>query len=165
MQCSVCQTINREGARFCKECGTFLAPLCPQCRRELPDHANFCDACGFALTEPTRATIPPPTPAKQTPRALSQYTVPLPPPLTETRLANADAASAEQTKLQQYIPKELLHKLNAAVAGGGLSSERRVVTMLFCDVKGSTAAAEQLDPEDWTDVINGAFEHMIKSIR
>ena len=42
--------------------------------------------------------------------------------------------------------------------------ERRVVTMLFCDVKGSTAAAEQLDPEEWTEIINGAFEHMIKPV-
>lgn len=69
-----------------------------------------------------------------------------------------------EARLQQYIPKELLKKLNAAIAGGGLIGERRVVTMLFCDVKGSTAAAERLDPEDWTDIINGAFEHMIKPV-
>ena len=42
--------------------------------------------------------------------------------------------------------------------------ERRVVTMLFCDLKGSTAAAEQLDPEDWTEIMNGAFTHMIKPV-
>jgi len=42
--------------------------------------------------------------------------------------------------------------------------ERRVVTMLFCDVKGSTAAAEQLDPEDWSEIINGAFEYMIRPV-
>jgi class 3 adenylate cyclase/tetratricopeptide (TPR) repeat protein len=42
--------------------------------------------------------------------------------------------------------------------------ERRIVTMLFCDVKGSTAAAEQLDPEDWSEIMNGAFTHMIKPV-
>lgn len=42
--------------------------------------------------------------------------------------------------------------------------ERRVVTMLFADVKGSTAAAEGLDPEEWTEIINGAFEYMIKPV-
>ena len=42
--------------------------------------------------------------------------------------------------------------------------ERRVITMLFCDVKGSTAAAEHLDPERWQELINGAFEHMIEPI-
>jgi len=42
--------------------------------------------------------------------------------------------------------------------------ERRIVTMLFCDVKGSTAAAEQLDPEDYSEIMNGAFTHMIKPV-
>lgn len=42
--------------------------------------------------------------------------------------------------------------------------ERRIVTMLFCDVKGSTAAAQHLDPEEWTEIINGAFEFMIKPV-
>ena len=44
------------------------------------------------------------------------------------------------------------------------SSERRVVTMLFCDVTGSTAAAENLDPEEWAEIMNGAFEHLISPI-
>jgi class 3 adenylate cyclase/tetratricopeptide (TPR) repeat protein len=42
--------------------------------------------------------------------------------------------------------------------------ERRVVTILFCDVKGSSAAAEHLDPEDWAEIMNGAFEHMIRPV-
>jgi class 3 adenylate cyclase/tetratricopeptide (TPR) repeat protein len=41
-----------------------------------------------------------------------------------------------------------------------VEGERRVVTMLFCDVVGSTAMAETLDPEDWTEIMNGAFERM-----
>jgi class 3 adenylate cyclase/tetratricopeptide (TPR) repeat protein len=45
-----------------------------------------------------------------------------------------------------------------------MEGERRVVTMLFCDLKGSTAAARQLDPEEWTEIMNGAFEHMITPI-
>jgi class 3 adenylate cyclase len=42
--------------------------------------------------------------------------------------------------------------------------ERRIVTMLFCDIKGSTAAAEHLDPEDWAEIMNGAFEYMIRPV-
>jgi class 3 adenylate cyclase len=41
----------------------------------------------------------------------------------------------------------------SAVARG----ERRVVTVLFADVVNSTGLAEDLDPEDWTDIMNGAF--------
>ena len=40
-----------------------------------------------------------------------------------------------------------MKKLEAARDMGGMVGERRVVTMLFCDMKGSTAAAEQLDPK------------------
>ncbi len=57
-----------------------------------------------------------------------------------------------------------MKKLQAARDKGGMVGERRVVTMLFCDLKGSTAAAEQLDPEDWTEIMNGAFAQMIKPV-
>jgi predicted ATPase/class 3 adenylate cyclase len=45
-----------------------------------------------------------------------------------------------------------------------VEGERRVVTILFCDVQGSTQAASKMDPEDWADIINGAFEHMIRPV-
>jgi class 3 adenylate cyclase/tetratricopeptide (TPR) repeat protein len=38
--------------------------------------------------------------------------------------------------------------------------ERRVVTILFCDVQGSTAIAEKLDPEEWARTIQSALEYM-----
>jgi class 3 adenylate cyclase len=64
----------------------------------------------------------------------------------------------------KFLPPELAAKLREASGKAGMEGERRVVTMLFCDVKGSTAAAEQLDPEEWTEVINGAFEFMIRPV-
>ena len=40
--------------------------------------------------------------------------------------------------------------------------------MLFCDVTGSTAAAaaaaEQLYPEEWAQIMTGAFEHLIAPV-
>ncbi|HSL45915.1 MAG TPA: adenylate/guanylate cyclase domain-containing protein [Anaerolineales bacterium] len=68
------------------------------------------------------------------------------------------------SELHRYIPEELMKKLQAAREKGGMVGERRVVTMLFCDLKGSTAAAEGLDPEDWTEIMNGAFAQMIKPV-
>jgi class 3 adenylate cyclase/tetratricopeptide (TPR) repeat protein len=41
-----------------------------------------------------------------------------------------------------------------------LEGERKVATVLFADVAGSTALAESLDPEDWAAVMNGAFSFM-----
>jgi class 3 adenylate cyclase/tetratricopeptide (TPR) repeat protein len=41
---------------------------------------------------------------------------------------------------------------------------RRRVTILFCDVKGSTAMAEALDPEDVMEIMDGAFDVLIEPI-
>jgi len=45
------------------------------------------------------------------------------------------------------------------------AGERRVVTILFCDVKGSTAMAEQLDPEEWAGIIQRALEYVTEPVR
>jgi predicted ATPase/class 3 adenylate cyclase len=90
-------------------------------------------------------------------------------PTTSSVLPKASKSPASEpalakSELHQYIPKELIKKLQVAQDMGGMVGERRVVTMLFCDLKGSTAAAEQLDPEDWTEIMNGAFAQMIKPV-
>lgn len=41
-----------------------------------------------------------------------------------------------------------------------IEGERKFATILFADVARSTAIAEQLDPEDWAIVMNGAFGFM-----
>ena len=66
--------------------------------------------------------------------------------------------------LDRYLPHELVTKLESARSRNTMAGERRVITMLFCDVKGSTAAAEKVDPEVWTEIMNGVFEHMIRPI-
>ena len=66
--------------------------------------------------------------------------------------------------LDRFLPRELADKLEAARTSGTMVGERRVLTILFCDIQGSTAAAEKLDPEEWTEIINGAFEYMIKPV-
>src|SRR5690348_13753824 len=83
-----------------------------------------------------------------------------------TRLAVETESGGEkpQFKLDRYLPQELITKLEAARSRNSMVGERRVITMLFCDVKGSTAAAEKVDPEVWTDIMNGVFEYMIRPI-
>ena len=83
-----------------------------------------------------------------------------------SRLAveNESPGEKSQFKLDRYLPQELITKLRAARSRNSMVGERRVITMLFCDVKGSTAAAEKVDPETWTEVMNGVFEVMIRPI-
>ncbi len=45
-----------------------------------------------------------------------------------------------------------------------IEGERRFASVLFADVARSTAIAEQLDPEDWAQIMNGAFGFMNAAI-
>jgi class 3 adenylate cyclase/tetratricopeptide (TPR) repeat protein len=45
-----------------------------------------------------------------------------------------------------------------------IQGERRVVTILFCDIKGSTALAEKFDPEEWADIMNDVFQQLIDPV-
>lgn len=79
-----------------------------------------------------------------------------------TRLAAADVEPVGH--FARYLPPELQRKLEAARTGRTMVGERRTITVLFADVQGSTAAAERLDPEEWADVVNGAFERLIRPV-
>jgi predicted amidophosphoribosyltransferase len=57
MQCSKCQHINRDGARFCEECGEKLQLRCFKCGSELKANAKFCDECGTKVSESDTAVI------------------------------------------------------------------------------------------------------------
>jgi len=139
MQCPQCQAENPDQAKFCLECGAKLQAVCPQCGAALPPQAKFCFECGFKIGAPAPAPPPPPTPAA--------------PPPTEAALAEA---------LKRLVPQEFADRLLATRGKAG--SERRMVTILFSDVKGSTAMAEKLDPEDVMEIMNGAFEVLIPPV-
>ena len=49
MKCPKCSFENREGAKFCLECGEKLEFQCSKCGKILPAEAKFCDGCGYNL--------------------------------------------------------------------------------------------------------------------
>ena len=135
MICPTCDSANPDGAKFCNSCGTRLPEPCAACGTVNPTGAKFCNNCGSKLTGEPRAA--------QAATPASELAVSAAPNLNtpgETK------ARPESTRTR---------------SGDG---ERRIVTILFCDVKGSTAAASALDPEEWTEIINGAFEYMIQPV-
>ncbi|MFN2196811.1 MAG: adenylate/guanylate cyclase domain-containing protein, partial [Anaerolineales bacterium] len=128
---------------------------CPSCQAENPETARFCMHCGerlLSICPQCAADLP----------AGANFCPSCGAPITQSN-RTLSSARARPVNLEKYIPPELAARL-AAQAEDGLLGERRIVTMLFCDLKGSTAAAEQLDPEAWTEILNGAFEHMIQPV-
>ncbi len=62
------------------------------------------------------------------------------------------------------MPEQYAAKLQQARALRAMQGERRIITLLFCDVTGSTAIAEKLDPEEWAEIMNEAFQYMIAPV-
>jgi class 3 adenylate cyclase len=75
-------------------------------------------------------------------------------------LEASETDQARQGRLSAAAPSPLIEKMRTAK----LTGERKPVTALFADVVGSTALAERLDPEDWTAIMNEAFDEMSKAV-
>ena len=83
MKCSKCQFENREGIKFCEECGAKFEFECPACKASIPFGRKFCGECGHKIEA---------TPEKL-PKELS--------------------FDEKLTKIQKYLPKGLTDKILA----------------------------------------------------
>jgi class 3 adenylate cyclase/tetratricopeptide (TPR) repeat protein len=70
---------------------------------------------------------------------------------------NCQTANPDKAKFCFNCGTQLKH---VAVSVG----ERKLVTVLFADVVGSTAMGERIDPEDVTEIMNGAFSFMNEAV-
>ncbi|TML11771.1 MAG: guanylate cyclase, partial [Actinobacteria bacterium] len=61
-----------------------------------------------------------------------------------------------------YTPRHLAEKILTARAA--LEGERKQVTVLFADVKGSMELAEQLDPEAWHGVLDRFLQLLAEGV-
>jgi class 3 adenylate cyclase/tetratricopeptide (TPR) repeat protein len=61
MRCPDCQVENREGRRFCGECGAPLALRCPDCGYENEPGEKFCGGCGRSTADSPASPAPTPT--------------------------------------------------------------------------------------------------------
>jgi len=72
MKCPKCQSDNREGVKFCEECGAKLELVCPNCGANIPLSKKFCGECGH---DRTKAEAAPPIdytqPQSYTPKFLA----------------------------------------------------------------------------------------------
>ena len=72
----------------------------------------------------------------------------------------SETDQVRQTRLSAAAPSPLIEKMRTAK----LTGERKPVTALFADVVGSTTLAERMDAEDWTAMMNEAFDEMSKAV-
>ncbi len=148
MNCPSCGHENRDRAKFCEECAAPFRRACESCGTELRPGAKFCDECGQAAAA-KKGTVPLSGPdAGSASRSGKEGQSPFSPAETPAPL--------------DYTPKHLADKI--LTSKSALEGERKQVTVLFADVKGSMDLAEQVDPEEWHKILNHFFEILADGI-
>jgi predicted ATPase/class 3 adenylate cyclase len=122
---------------------------CSKCQHENPATAKFCEECAARLTigcSNCGSQIS--TTAKFCPECAH----PLTPVTGEPRFASP----------KDYTPQHLVNRILAAKAT--LDGERKQVTVLFADIKGSTELIAGRDPEDAQKLLDPVLERMIDAV-
>src|SRR5579864_5789222 len=127
MRCAKCATENRDGRKFCAECGAPLNARCASCGAENEPAEKFCGECGAALAGKGQAVS-----AK--------------PPVTKPAAREIHITPAERDTSD--IPE----------------GERKTVTALFADIKGSMELIEDLDPEEARRLVDPALKLMMDAV-
>jgi class 3 adenylate cyclase len=123
---------------------------CGSCQQDHPAGARFCSACGTRLAAACAACgVDLPEGARFCP-ACGRALEPLPGPPA--------AGRAPET----YTPRHLAERILTSRAA--LQGERKPVTVLFCDLVGSTALAARLGPDAMHALLNRFFETALAEI-
>jgi class 3 adenylate cyclase len=69
--------------------------------------------------------------------------------------------TASLRSFTRYAPEEIVREVVATGREAMLSGNRREVTVLFCDLRGFTAFAEKLPPEEVVAILNDHFELLV----
>src|SRR5262245_58132332 len=125
MHCLQCQFENREGVRFCEQCGAKLEQTCPACGSIVPPDRKFCGGCGQPL-------------------------------------ASSQQVATKFSSPEVYTPKHLAEKI--LTSKSALEGERKQVTVLFADMKGSMELLADRDPEEARKLLDPVIEHMMEAV-
>jgi predicted ATPase/class 3 adenylate cyclase len=128
-KCLKCAHQNREGAKFCEECGGPFARKCGSCGADLSAKAKFCAECGASAGQPAQ---------------------------------HGQAPSAQFAAPDTYTPKHLAEKIWTSRAA--IEGERKQVTVLFADLKGSMELFADRDPEQTRKLLDPVLNHMMDAV-
>ncbi|HEX2521111.1 MAG TPA: adenylate/guanylate cyclase domain-containing protein, partial [Terriglobia bacterium] len=122
---------------------------CPRCQYENPSAVKFCGECGARLEllcPSCRAANP----------SANKF-------CNECGGAlHSGTAAAQFTSPQAYTPKHLAEKI--VTSKSALEGERKQVTVLFADMKGSMELLADRDPEEARRILDPVIEHMMEAV-
>ena len=122
--------------------------LCSRCNSEISAAAVFCDGCG-APVEITCSNC------AEVNRREAKFCK-----KCGQRLDQAQARAPHNIEVQ--LPAHLAEKILASRSA--MEGERKQVTVVFADIKGSTSLVEGLDPEEVRKIVDPALQVMMKAV-
>ena len=123
---------------------------CPQCQQDNPPQAKFCLECGTRLVL-TCAQCGTELPAG------AKFCLECGQPVGTRPVMPSRFATPET-----YTPKHLAEKI--LTARSDLAGERKQVTVLFADIKGSLELIADRDPEEARHILDPVLEHLMAAV-
>jgi class 3 adenylate cyclase/tetratricopeptide (TPR) repeat protein len=125
---------------------------CSSCNAENPDNKRFCGDCGASL-----------------PNFCAKCGVANPPDKRfcgdcGATLVSSGQPSAPRSAQSESFPADVRLTAEQPYESGPIDGERKTITALFADIKGSTELMEQLDPEEARALIDPALKLMIEAV-
>src|SRR3989304_3717192 len=122
---------------------------CARCQQENPPQAKFCIECAAPLARTCgNCGTPFPAAAKFCPECAQP--------------AGAAVAEPRFASPESYTPKHLAEKILTSKAA--LEGERKQVTVLFADLKGSMELLADRDPEEARKLLDPVLERMMEAV-
>src|SRR5262249_2886681 len=122
---------------------------CPRCQHENTSEVKFCGECGArleSLCPSCRASNP----------SVNRF-------CHECGGAlHSEAAAAQFISSQTYTPKHLAEKI--LTSKSALEGERKQLTVLFADLKGSMELLADRDPEEARKILDPVLERMMEAV-
>ena len=121
---------------------------CPRCQAENEERLKFCEECGAALVRACPNCGAQIRPGKK---------------FCGECGASAGAETVPRfTSPQTYTPEHLAERILTSRAA--LEGERKQVTVLFADLKGSMELLADRDPEEARKILDPVLERMIEAV-
>src|SRR5436190_21505719 len=123
---------------------------CPRCEQENPTHARFCMKCGASITLTCTKC------GTELPAGAAFCFC------CGQAVATTIPAATKFTTPHAYTPKHLAERILTSKAA--LEGERKQVTVLFADLKGSMELLSDRDPEEARKILDPVLEHMMEAV-
>jgi hypothetical protein len=133
--CPCCHHENVPRAKFCEECAAPLGRNCGGCGAQLSPTAKFCPECGQPATGAAPA------------EAHARRDIPAP-----SRFVSHTA----------YTPRHLADKI--LMSRSAIEGERKQVTVLFADLRGSMELIAERDPEEARSILDPVLQLMMQAV-